>query len=135
MKERLGFVSNLSSSSFILGYKGSEKERYDLLKEAFVFPENYPIKPEEDTENSFSKVIDNSIRETFSSLEEYFNYEDRECNTDNENKLILDLLKNDFTVSLGSVSDDCGDYLESFLCMCDINYKSDKLVIQKEGGY
>ena len=43
MKIRVGFVSNSSSSSFIVAWKGNLKEE---IEKAFKFdlPENYPVK-------------------------------------------------------------------------------------------
>lgn len=128
MKTRLGFVSNSSSSSFIIGYKGSDKDLNLELKQALKFPDGYPIKPNSD----FSYILEHNIYERFSSLDDYLKWCNEESN--DSDKFIVYLLKDDYKVALGSVCDE-DEYAEAFLCESDIHYKSDRLVIEKDGGY
>ena len=128
MKIRNGFVSNSSSSSFIIGYKCSDKDLNIELKEALKFPDNYPIKPNDD----FSVILSRAIDERFDTLDDYLDYCNNESN--DVDKFIVHLLKDDYKVALGSVCNE-DEYVEAFLCESDIHYKSDRLVIEKDGGY
>ena len=128
MKVRNGFVSNSSSSSFIIGYKCSDKDLNIDLKEALKFPDNYPINPNDD----FSLILSRAIDERFDTLDDYLDYCNNESN--DVDKFIVHLLKDDYKVALGSVCDE-DEYAEAFLCESDIHYKSDRLVIEKDGGY
>jgi len=128
MKKREGFVSNSSSSSFIVGYKRSDKDLKIELKQALRFPDNHPIKPNED----FEIILERNIDTRFNSQDEYVDY----CKNEgiDIDKFILLLLKDDYKVAIGRVCDEDGS-AEAFLCNCDMHYKSDRLVIEKEGGY
>ena len=125
MKIRTGFVSNSSSSSFIVAYKGKLKEE---VEEAFKLPEGHPLK-----KFSVSSEFSNSIRETFTNLSEYIEYVKEE--RDDENEEIVSLLSKGYTVATGYFSDDSGNSIETFLCEADIDYESENLVIKKSGGY
>ena len=124
MKVRNGFVSNSSSSSFIVAYKGSLN---DELNKAFKLPQNFPIK-----NLNVTKLFENNTNEKFETVEEYLKFVEEDWDIDSE---IPSLIKEGFNVIYGSFSSESGDSLEYFLCESDINYKSENLIIKKEGGY
>lgn len=128
MKYRNGFISNSSSSSFIIGYKDKKKLKSQLA-EAFKFPPSYPIKP---TSFNFSEILIDRFDDTFRTLDDYLDWCESEGN--DTDRYIVNLLKQDFIVSTGSVCDE-GDSFEAFICDSDIHYKTDELIIEKDGGY
>lgn len=133
MKIRNGFISNSSSSSFILGFKGSEKELKEKLEKIFKFPENFPIIMEESIADLFMDKLEDC--EMYKSWEEYVknNYiEDDELDSQQE---IIKEIFNKGMILYENVfyDDDCG--LEEFLCNSKIKYEDNNLYISKEASY
>jgi len=126
MKVRQGFVSNSSSSSFIVAHKGDLEE---LVNEAFAVKEEHPLK-------NFKpgKLFVNQSKDSFSTIPEYLKWSEGE-GYEEPREDIIDWLNKGFTVSTGYFYDDSGDVLETFLCESTIKFESENLIIEKEGGY
>lgn len=118
MKYRGGFVSNSSSSSFIIGYKGNldGKKLKKAIVEALKVPKDSPL-----------YFIADEFANLFSGGTAY----DREDWDDADAEK---LIKKGFNVIIGS-ADDQGEPIEAMLCDIDLNYKSPDLVIIKDAGY
>lgn len=125
MIKRLGFISNSSSSSFIIASKGNLSEN---LNSAFKLGDNFPVKFD------FTKVFIKNCEQTVKTMKEYLDYCKDEYIDDPDEK-ILKLLADGFEISFGSFSDDSGNGLETLLCESNINYKSENLIIEQDGGY
>lgn len=133
MKTRIGFVSNSSSSSFILAVKG--KTLKQALQELDDYEKNglfASIMGEIiNTIESNSKLLNEesvSYEMGYDSLEEF--YLSGEHNADK----IRELYRQGFKVYVGSFSDE-DEPAEALLCNMDLNYKSPNLVMIHEGGY
>ena len=128
MKIRNGFVSNSSSSSFIIAFKGKLSE-YTLLK-AFGVPNESPLHI---VAQEMAKCLLGNCSSPYFDLASYV----ERCNKDYYavNRQILDLMQNGYTVMEGTVSDEEGE-VEGMICnFLGLNYKSPDLVIFKEAGY
>jgi len=135
MKIRSGFVSNSSSSSFLVAHRIHGKDLEQKIKKIFgEWPKDYPIKLPD-----FSKHIYDTIRnedeiktrDDYAEYEGYDSYED----WDDGDEEILDLLDKGFTVRFCSFSDDGGEPEDYILCNSDIHYSDHELVLKQEGGY
>jgi hypothetical protein len=119
MKVREGFVSNSSSSSFIVAAKGELTEA--LVLQALGVAETSPL-------YKFAKDIAGLLADAkemdFEDLADW-----------GDDGTLKNLIKRGFTVYEGSASDDDYRSAEAALCEMTINYESDDLVIIKEGGY
>jgi hypothetical protein len=124
MKIRNGFVSNSSSSSFVIAYKGDLKEELDKALKLPV-PENYPLK---DLVIDLAAVFFKNVDETFNDVA---SYEKERYKTDKE---VKKLFEKGFTIATGGFSDDTNSTC-SYLCDQNIYYESDTLVIKQDGGY
>jgi len=126
MKIRDGFVSNSSSSSFIVATKGiGENDIVIFLEELFAVPENFPIK---NLTEQISKCFISNMRSM--PLKEYINYYDPD-----EDDKWLELFKNGWTLYRGSFSNEVDDPIEYLLVDTDILYTSDRLIIEHYGGF
>ena len=121
MKIRSGFISNSSSSSFIIGTKTPLTEK--MLLDKFGVSESSPLWPfvREITEWIINNIKQYSPQDCFSDLGEI---------PDEFNELY----SNGMFVYYGHAHDD-GSHFESGLCEMDLNYKDENFVIKKEGGY
>ena len=132
MKIRKGFVSNSSSSSFVIVSKKG-KLTQDKLKKCFDVSEKSPL-------YHFAKEAAKSMMFADEySLEDYKEeYLWSDC-TDAEFKedypemceLYENAKKNGWNIYMGS-ADSCD---EAALCEMEINYEDDDIKIEKEGGY
>lgn len=139
MKIRSGFVSNSSSSSFIIASKG---DLFSNIKEAFKLPDNYPLHSlVEGAGKVFIQCLEDGWQKGVSSVEEYLGYlEDIGYDVKNldidkkEFAKITSWLNEGYTIYFGEFSsEEVG--LESVLCETGLNYFSEKLIITHEGGY
>jgi len=133
MKIRFGFVSNSSSSSFIIAFKGNEDELREKLKNIFggTLPDKYPIKsmpPIGDV------VADNVEDDPIKTLKDW---DDRygDWNNPYENHVrFIKRLNEGWTVYYGGFDDDRSK-LEKFLCNSDIDFEDEEILIWQKGGY
>lgn len=128
MKIRNGFVSNSSSSSFIVAFKG--KNFLEAYKNSFSNVE-FPLKTS--IVQDIGNCLERNIDETFTTITDYQNHDDYdEQRKEKYSKLIAD----GYTVCIGSISDECDyDMIDNYLCHIDIDYKDDNLIIEKEASY
>ena len=128
MKIRKGFVSNSSSSSFVIGVRGKLTKK--KIMKAFKIDNKSPL-------YSLAEKIADVLRSTTSYTKgEYLEdqWYDEESDLKDIEKKIFD---KGFTFYSGSASDDGhGDGgAESALCDMDLDYEDDEIIIYKEAGY
>lgn len=129
MKVRNGFVSNSSSSSFIVAYKNSFKEDFknemkNLESSIFV-----------DIIQDIGDCLSRNIEGNFETHKEFFksDYGDIEYYPYDK---VEELLNKGYKIGIGSISDQCDyDKIDNYLCHKSIQYHSDNLVIEKEESY
>lgn len=130
MKIRAGFVSNSSSSSFLVAIKGDVKELdKKLLMKKFKID---PSSPLAEINNEIVECIVNKCQKIDRSylINEGFSEEDLE--DDNRAQLMSD----GFSVFEGFMSDESYDNnVETLLCNYFIKYKDDNVIIEGGGGY
>lgn len=130
MKTRIGFVSNSSSSSFVVGFKGEITE--EKLIEVFKVPKDSPLYF---VAEKCAKIFMDSD-ERIKNIKDYIKYLiDNGCESSDDPLGIEKYLNKDFQFIVGTVGDDSGEAMESMLCEASINYESNDLIIKKEGGY
>ena len=140
MKVRNGFVSNSSSSSFVIHFKGTEKQLKEKLTKIFdnPMPENYPIRFP--TKGIGQTVFDYIGEEKYHRLTKVKDYLE-ECGVEDESECSEDQLKaincikNGGKIYYGGFPDDTGDDLPSFLCNADLHYEDEEIYIHQDGGY
>lgn len=122
---RNGFVSNSSSSSFIIGTRGKldKKKLIKLFKVDKESPIFLLVKGMADI------LVENATKMT---LKEYL--EDTCYEEDGVPKIVKKIISKGFTLYSGSVGDEAGG-LESALCQVGLDYEDDEFIIEKEEGY
>ena len=132
MKIRKGFVSNSSSSSFIIAFKGNNDELRIKLREIFGNPPGKnPIKSMLPIGDVFANNIEDDPIKT---LEEWDEFYGDSSNPRGNHERFLERLKEGWTVYNGGFVD-CHTELETFLCDSDIDYEDNEILIWQEGGY
>ena len=132
MKTRNGFVSNSSTSSFLIAVKGNKKILEVILRKILEVPIGYPLRGF--VEEVCKTIISCDNDYSFTSTREYLRYLKKEGQNDEGDLEIIDLLGKGYSIYTGSFSDEEGG-MEAFLCNTDLNYKSDDLILRHEGGY
>ncbi len=136
MKNRNGFVSNSSSSSFVMVWK-SEYDEDDLrlmFKEVCAVPKESPLAGLH--ELVFNTFIDN-IENKFDSIKEYEDWTKNNCYYTDEYKQYKDWLDKGLVVRRGEFSTENGSQnpIEYYFANHDFNYSSDDFIIIHEGSY
>ena len=127
MKTRIGFVSNSSSSSFIIGVKGKLTKQkiinsFNIDKKSLLFG----------VAEQIARVM---LSSTLMSKKEYmeYNYYDDESELSSLEKEIYD---RGFNLYKGSASDEDSYCVgELVLCNLDLDYEDDNIILYKEAGY
>jgi len=96
MKTRFGFVSNSSSSSFLIAFKGDNDEMREKLRNIFgIIPsDNYPIKAMPPIGDIVADNVDESIK-TLDEWEEFFGNSE---NPDENDARFIKRLKEGWTI-------------------------------------
>lgn len=125
MKIRNGFVSNSSSSSFVIASKKPLSE--ELFMQVLGVPENSPL-------STFAKEISKWFVENAKKLtiKEYLDKYD--YGGDDIPEIVKKAIKKDLTIYAGYAANDDG-HLEEAICNMDFDYESDDFIIEKDGGY
>ena len=131
MKIRNGFVSNSSSSSFVIVVKKGELTQ-DKIERAFEGAKNTP----------FGELVEGVVYQLYNTgewemdscyeslddwIDDYGHYE--------ENDLIYESVKKGLKVYQGFAEDYGGDIAEMVLCAAEINYEDEDIIIKKESYY
>ena len=123
MKIRNGFVSNSSSSSFIVAYKGEKPTVVTVMKSFGIAKDALAAKMFEGvfkvllSAKSISKGDIDELREYSPNCDE------------------IKLLDGGWKVLVGGASDEDDNPSESFLCFSDIDLSTDTLRVIKRAGY
>lgn len=134
MKIRYGYVSNSSSSSFIVGVKAG-KLTVEHLMEAFQVPESSPMY---EIARDFAKTMYNLADEvTIERLRDNWGYEDSVSLEEmaNRGSKEADLLLKGYKVYQGYASDEGTQGAENYLCRTAIDYEGETVYVCSEGGY
>lgn len=127
MKTRNGFVSNSSSSSFIIGVNGDLTE--DKIMKVFNIDKSSPLFG---IAKGIAGIMLGADKYT---KKEYFKDRCYESDSDltSEEKKIFD---KGFTLYSGYASDeDSSNGIETALCNMDLNYEDSEIIMFKEAGY
>ena len=134
MKIRTGFVSNSSSSSFIVACK---KDLFDVsddtLNDVFKISKDSPI-------YKICSILMDCIRDNSTEITDFIEYVKDRYGNDldyldyDDNKKIMKLLNSGWKVYSGEFSDESGG-VEGLLCNMDLNFEDENFVIIHEAGY
>ena len=128
MKIRIGFVSNSSSSSFVIVSKKGNLNAKKLIK-AFDVGEQSPLY---DLVCEMAKtLVDNSKEMTLEDLYDYYGA----SNVEELPEDIQKALKTKGTLYVGECSNDSGEKAETVLCDSCFDYEDSDVVLLKEGGF
>jgi hypothetical protein len=127
--KRLGFVSNSSSSSFILSYQN--EDALNRLIDSLEMPEGHPFK---DTVTELSETFVQAIKDaddmnTLKKLKYEFGDDVEFTHPE-----LVAKLKEGWKIKVGSFSDEEGGP-EATLCNSDIEFEGDGYEFSHYGGY
>jgi hypothetical protein len=134
LKIRKGLVSNSSSSSFIIAMP-ERLENKEMTKRLGVSLDSPLV-------DFFTEIV-SVLTEASSYTEEeylddygYSNWEEFEedYGLSERSEIAKEAFKKGWIVLQGYASDECGG-VEAAICDAEIKYRSDDLIIYKEGGY
>ena len=131
MKIRKGFVSNSSSSSFIIAVRGEEKLNIDSLVGLFQVPQTSPLY--DIAVNMAQVMLNRSHLFDEKEIVYQFGYDSLEDALNSGNRHAK-LLAGGYTVYGGYASDEDGG-IEAMLCNTEIDFESEDVVLCCEGGY
>ena len=129
MKVRHGFVSNSSSSSFVIASKDGSEITEEKILRCFKIQEDsifYQVA------KAIAKILINSDTETKETIFSDWGIDSID-DLPKEYKKALQL--GDGTFLRGSACSDSGDAVEYLLCDMDLDYEDDEIFIYKEWGY
>lgn len=135
MKIRAGFVSNSSSSSFIIGVPKGTELTEKMIKSALDIdlPKGNILKPLAD--KMVSILCDHAQKTDANTLASDWGYNTVEEFLKGQKKSDeVKLIERGFDIYCGDVSSEEQGF-ESAMCDMDFDYESDTIVIKKEGGY
>lgn len=131
MKIRAGFVSNSSSSSFIVAVRGEGKLNVESLVGLFQVPQTSPLY--NIAVDMAQVMINRSHLFDEEEIVYQFGYKSLEEALESGNRHAR-LLTDGFTVYGGYASDEDGG-IEAMLCNTEIDFESEDVVLHCEGGY
>ena len=126
MKTRTKFVSNSSSSSFILIHKNKSKPILECLQDCLRINQS----------NALFNLVEKLINKIDSSITNATNILD--ANEDNEDwQIIKEALDNKYKVYVGKFQDGGygAEYTECLLCEMDLNIDNNDITMIHHGGY
>lgn len=126
MKIRNGFVSNSSSSSFIIAYKG--------ILDCDEFTESVLLIPKKSPLFEFGRNVIDKLFKCSEEVSDVSDAVEEGYLSSDEGKDVEKMKADGFTVRAGSLSSEEWG-LEGLLCDTDLNIKSDTLIIKHAGGY
>jgi len=137
VKVRSGFVSNSSSSSFIIGVKGEGSLDDKLAVMKHEIPSNNPMS------GLLNPLIDDilsTVRQCSEKVEledwlDTYDFSSIEEARESWGKDVIDLFEKGMSVYEGAFSDEGTSGAETLLCYTSLNFKSDDFVMIHEGGY
>ena len=131
MKYRGGFVSNSSSSSFIIAVKNGDTVDERKLIDLFQVPESSPVY---DLVSKMASIMWNRAK----LMDEKEILYESCCKTldeaVDEGFKVAKLHKAGYTVYQGWASDEDGG-IEAVICNTSIDFESPDLILQSDGGY
>jgi hypothetical protein len=140
MKKRLGFVSNSSSSSFIMISK--EELTKEKLNKIFGLPAGHVLQNIGSeishtllncaSQESFEEFLDNRAYTAEEFAEEL---KERKGTGSGIFELALEAHEKGWYIYSGSCCDDNGDSIEAFLCNRNLDIRTEYIAIYKERGY
>lgn len=134
---RRGWVSNSSSSSFVIGLRGDKDLKEALEKEFGVAGTKGVLR---DMANAVVESFVRNTEETFETSQGLITHLTRFGHADftEYDMKLIKLLEEGFVLYTGSISDEWDSWdrsVDMWLCYTAINVDKDDIYIESEGGY